>query len=240
MPRVRRVIPDENTLLCETCGYNLSGIPRNGNCPECGTPIAESIGTHRHLSQFEQNPRVGTLLHDLFLTLAHPKQFYRTLVTRTETVASRHFAWVNVLLASMLVAAAVAGHFEWAVADVLPVSMSGMVAYLVAVPAVFLCFQGIARLATWLSAIEAKYWGMRLPHQVVRRAMLFHRAHYLPVGIVAAVVVCGYQLLLHARVLDRTYDTFYLYALSGTVIISAIYLFQTYWIAMRAMMYANR
>jgi hypothetical protein len=33
---------------------------------------------------------------------------------------------------------------------------------------------------------------------------------------------------------------FYLYTLSGEVILAAIYLFWTYWIAMRNIMYANR
>ena len=32
----------------------------------------------------------------------------------------------------------------------------------------------------------------------------------------------------------------YLYILSGLVVVSAIYLFRTYWIAMKNIMYANR
>ncbi len=30
-------------LLCMRCGYDLSGLVSDGNCPECGTPIAESM-----------------------------------------------------------------------------------------------------------------------------------------------------------------------------------------------------
>ena len=36
------------------------------------------------------------------------------------------------------------------------------------------------------------------------------------------------------------YDVRYLYVLAGEVVVTAIYLFQTYWIGMRNMMYANR
>lgn len=30
---------------CRKCAYNLRGLPKNGLCPECGTPVEISIGT---------------------------------------------------------------------------------------------------------------------------------------------------------------------------------------------------
>jgi hypothetical protein len=38
---------DEYTLLCERCGYVIEGLPKEGACPECGTPIAESLPERR-------------------------------------------------------------------------------------------------------------------------------------------------------------------------------------------------
>ena len=32
---------------CDDCRYNLRGLSRLGNCPECGSPIAESITVHK-------------------------------------------------------------------------------------------------------------------------------------------------------------------------------------------------
>jgi hypothetical protein len=56
------------------------------------------------------------------------------------------------------------------------------------------------------------------------------------------LVVEGYQLLLliAGKALSFNSPMIYLYVLAGLVVLSAIYLFQTYWIGMRNMMYANR
>src|SRR5213075_1044888 len=43
MPRVAPAIPEETALLCEKCGYMLNGIPTDSLCPECASPIAESL-----------------------------------------------------------------------------------------------------------------------------------------------------------------------------------------------------
>jgi len=45
MPRTRR--PAYDALLCERCGYDLAGLTRDDNCPECGKPIAESMPENR-------------------------------------------------------------------------------------------------------------------------------------------------------------------------------------------------
>ena len=50
----------------------------------------------------------------------------------------------------------------------------------------------------------------------------------------------GYGYLVRRGVLDPTRTTtVYLYTLSGEVVLAAAYLFKTYWVAMRNMMYAN-
>jgi hypothetical protein len=62
------------------------------------------------------------------------------------------------------------------------------------------------------------------------------------VAIAALAVVEGYQLLLQiaGKYLPFNSAMIYLYVLCGLVVLSAGYLFQTYWIGMRNMMYANR
>jgi hypothetical protein len=35
--------PVASELRCAGCGYDLRGLPRNGRCPECGTPVVASL-----------------------------------------------------------------------------------------------------------------------------------------------------------------------------------------------------
>lgn len=39
----------EGDVACVKCGYNLKGLPRGGNCPECGSSVASSFGRGRFL-----------------------------------------------------------------------------------------------------------------------------------------------------------------------------------------------
>lgn len=42
-PRTQYGPPAYAKIRCHNCGYNLTGIAIGGNCPECGTPVAESL-----------------------------------------------------------------------------------------------------------------------------------------------------------------------------------------------------
>ena len=93
-----------------------------------------------------------------------------------------------------------------------------------------------ARLTTW----EATYRGYRLPVDVVLRGLDYHAAHYLPVAVIALATVFGYRVALGHSQLLVTWGTTYLYTLCVEVVVAALYLFWTYWIAMRNTMYASR
>ena len=93
-----------------------------------------------------------------------------------------------------------------------------------------------ARLTAW----EANYRGIRLPIHVVRRAMYYHAAHYPPVALLTLAIVAGYAAALRFDYAGANTITIYLYVLCGAIIAAAAYLFHTYWIGMRNMMYANR
>ncbi len=63
---------DEYTLLCEKCGYVIEGLDTQGNCPECGKPIAESLPERRVGTPWQQNPSFGSLVRTWWMTLRHP------------------------------------------------------------------------------------------------------------------------------------------------------------------------
>ncbi len=63
---------DEYTLLCEKCGYVIEGLDTDGNCPECGKPIAESLPERRVGTPWQQSPGVGSLVRTWWMTLRHP------------------------------------------------------------------------------------------------------------------------------------------------------------------------
>jgi hypothetical protein len=244
MSRVATVVPDESDLLCEGCGYTLNGLPTSGNCPECGKPISASLGTHRNLSQVESHGGLGGFIQTTWAVLWRPKRFFRRLTTRTQSKPARRFATVHLILATGLFGFAALGHLNW-IMDISSQRWIKLYGFImstmpVSVALLFFTLLGLKKLAAWLSAIEAKYWGMRLPYSVVLRGLDFHTAHYLPVGILAVAIVWGYRVLLECQIVSHRYDANYLYTLCGMVILSAIYLFQTYWIAMKAMMWANR
>ena len=79
-----------------------------------------------------------------------------------------------------------------------------------------------------------------MPFGVVLRAMYFHAAHYVPVALVALLTVLGYRWMLRSNMVGADSILTYLYVICGEVVIGAFYLFKTYWIGMRNIMFANR
>jgi hypothetical protein len=160
------------------------------------------------------------------------------LATRLDSPRGRLFGRIYLLVASILFATAAAFHLDWFLkltGTRFPLAISWVL--LVVLCDGFLI--GVTSLASRLTTWEATYRGLRLPLGVVQRGMDFHAIHYLVPGLVAATTVLGYQWLLYHGHLGADSGSVYLYVLCGLIILFAGYLFQTYWIAMRNMMYAN-
>lgn len=240
------MVPAETDVLCEGCGYTLNGLPETGNCPECGRAIEPSLGAGRGLSRFEIRPTFKSFIETTLAVLFAPRAFYETLATRVDTPQAVLFARWHRAVASVLFFVAATAHYVWmtlttGLGSSYDIGVWPLVfVFLIGPLAVYLCLVGVTRLAAWLSSIEARYWGMRLPHPIVRRGLRFHAACYLPVALLALSIVLGYRALLLGGVFSFASATWYLYTLCAAVIVSAAYLFRMYWIAMKSMMYANR
>jgi hypothetical protein len=248
MSRVAPIVPAESDILCEACGYTLNGLPEDGRCPECGKPIAESVDAARMAPAWEHREVhrpaafVSTTAAVIFKTTA----FYRTLATRLNVRPAHTFARLHWILASILLGATGVMHLRlmggltyssgkpYGAPLYILVTLTGIIV-------IYLFLSGITWLAAKLTNWEATYRGLRLPISVVLRGMYYHAAHYLPVALLALATVNGYCILrYHGVVGGYKWDERYLYFLGGEIVVAAIYLFQTYWIGMRNMMYANR
>ena len=250
MTQAGRHIPEEHQPLCETCGYILEGLPADANCPECGHPVRESVDPEtRRPPLWERAPGPVSFLITSAHALFRPSHFYRHLETRRQTRAALAFALLWLCVCSALLAVTALGHARWMETRgggwaATPVPQWAIVIYAILkvfiIPAIMLFLVALTRLASYLTAWEAAYRGLRLPRRVVQRALDYHSVHLLPVCLLALVTVAGYQLLLGSRVLSNAADVTYLWTICGEVVVCAAYLFFTYWAAMRNIMFANR
>ena len=70
---------DEFTLLCERCGYVLEGLDPGGRCPECATPIEESLPERRAGTPWQRRQGIGTLIRTWWVCLIHPHEALRSI-----------------------------------------------------------------------------------------------------------------------------------------------------------------
>lgn len=241
-------VPAEHDTLCEGCGYRLNGLPDDSNCPECGKPIAQSLGSARQATRWEQpapqrrGSRVRAFLSTSASVVFRTTRFYRTLATRRDAHAARSFARIHWIIAALLFALAATLHVSWSYGfGPFTIRMRSFeLPLIVLAVAAYAALAGMTALAARLTHWEASYRGLRLPLAVVQRGLYYHAAHYPLVALIAAGTVATFVMLFRADALSVEWYTRYLYLLSAEVIVAALYLFQTYWIGMRNMMYANR
>jgi len=243
-------VPREADTLCEGCGYVLNGLPENGRCPECGKPTVESAAALRMPPAWElgRANRGAAFFRVTFDCIFRPAKFFRMISVRPAGRESLIFARIQWTIAAVLI-----GSSGWLHADLMgglgPVQVVAprmeKLVFLLSLPvtivATYAFFFVLNSIAASLTTFEATYRGIRLPRPVVLRALHYHAAHYLPVALLAVATVGGFKLFVivsprHAGPFEVTY----LYVICGEVVLAAVYLFRTYWVAMRNMMYANR
>lgn len=106
---------DQDSPICEGCGYDLTHQPMEGLCPECGMAVAESLTEERRRpgADWQNLNTFGSWLESTARLLFEPSRFYGALKMRTPSQASHQFAlfhyvtigilafpWINVLVIS--------------------------------------------------------------------------------------------------------------------------------------------
>lgn len=237
---------DQDELLCEACGYVLTGLPPGSNCPECGTPTEFSDPRHRQSPAIEQpgNP-IAAFFTTTAQVLFSPSQFYRRLNTRHDRQISRRFGLIHQAIASLLLGIGLYAHVSrfrylagwWRLKSILDNPALAIPLYTACILLTLLLLtSAAARLTNW----EARYRKMRLPLHTVLRGLDFHAVHYLPVALIGVATIVGYRTLIRLHLVNNwRHEIHYIYALCAEVILTAIYLFWTYWVGMRNMLYAN-
>ena len=245
MTRAAATIASEADLLCEQCGYTLNGLSETGNCPECGTPVAFSTSqTGRTLPAWERERCFWTTTANV---LFRTSRFYRTL--RTRVPAEQHrlaygFAMRHWFLGGFLAALASGIHYSLTQGQALPAGWDSRTMLILLWVALVtglagLAAMGVTHLAVRLTAWEAAWRGYRLPRDVVLRGLCYHAAHLLPVTAGMLLIVIIYRIVWAAGVVSFQSIIAYLVILSVAVVAGAGYLFWTYWIGMRNMLFAN-
>jgi len=82
-------------VLCEACGYAVTGLTAAGNCPECGCPIADSLPANRRPTPMAAAgilTRISGFVRTLMRSLLELSFFKYVAVHGDEYGAARRFA----------------------------------------------------------------------------------------------------------------------------------------------------
>jgi hypothetical protein len=88
-------------LLCETCGYEIAGLPEEVNCSECGRPVADSLPSRRAGSPWQRRPSPGAWAATNVLALRRAATLYDGV--RIDVASGIGLAAANLLLAALLI-----------------------------------------------------------------------------------------------------------------------------------------
>lgn len=183
-------VPDEFTLLCESCGYDIESLPDDAACPECGRAKRDSLPASRPGTPWQQRP--SFMLRTWQDTLSHPRQtFDAASVTRNDThslswgsfvAASFIFFFGHWLVITIAVLATNPDRFDRTIGpSIFSLPILLMVAVFAALPLAFL---------TFIEEMGIRFWGPRRGWRItptVARVICDHASVGWVLGSVLAV-----------------------------------------------------
>lgn len=89
---------------CETCGYRLTGLTADDQCPECGAAARDSLPTNRRPSPFAEARSIRARVPAFFKTLRCVlirRDFFKHLVSHQHYESARRFAIVACVFSAL-------------------------------------------------------------------------------------------------------------------------------------------
>jgi hypothetical protein len=99
MPRQTK-LRDPRVLLCERCGYDLTGTPGDSACGECGTPVRESLPQRRIGTPFQRTPGAVGFVRTIGAIARRPRAVWGDV--RIEASRSTMFGVACLVLTSII------------------------------------------------------------------------------------------------------------------------------------------
>ncbi len=188
----------ETDLLCESCGYPIAGISKTGNCPECGTPIPESLPETRTGSAWQTRIRtgkpvaIGAWLTTSWSILRHPGPSFRVLRADVPGVGS--LLAINLLASGALLALPWTGVWLYDPARGAR-GASGVLLQLASLIAITLIAGLVLLFLTWIECLGIRFFAARRSWRLTR-AMAWQVCAHASVGWLAAGPCVWAALLL--------------------------------------------
>ncbi len=183
---------DRSAPLCEACGYNLTSMPAEAMCPECGQPVRESVDpTRRRGTVWERREEIGRVraylrsAWEAFFSPMTPGAAMQTRVTRWD--GARLLIWNLAVCVPLLMAGVIATMCYFLAPNMRP-SRAEIVTGL----APMLTAAGILVLIGWLCLcgavvmIETMWRDGRNVGQIAVRVGCHHSAMLIPWAILGA------------------------------------------------------
>jgi len=162
---------------CEDCGYDLTHVPGDGLCPECGSAAAPSLtpGARRPGVSWQNKGRFEDLFRTIASVACGPRRFYARLKLRGMQDEAARFARINYLLIALG-----AGVWMTGVGSLFIPNFGDMDAWIVPL-VTFVCPLVGWALHHAVGAVAASFWIIRrvLPDPSWARIVIAYEAAYL-------------------------------------------------------------
>lgn len=88
-------------LLCESCGYEIGGLPDVSRCPECARPLTDSYPAHRTGSPWQQRRSTLSLIATNYRAIRGTRNLFDSV--RIDIASGIGLFACNALLAGLLI-----------------------------------------------------------------------------------------------------------------------------------------
>jgi hypothetical protein len=209
---VGKRVPDEFVLLCETCGYEIEGLPADGACPECGRANSNSWPSRRTGSPAQQHTTILGLMRTWHATLTRPGRLFDRAVAgsrRDRVIREVALAVASVVGGAALLMPRVLSELNRDHADAELAAEARYIAALMTfgiVPLSIVVFMALAIL-TFIESRGIRFWGPRRGWRItpaIARTICAHASVGWVLGSV--LMVAGHLLGLYLAQFPNRYN----------------------------------